>query len=215
MKKHIILVDDHELVRKGLASILNSIDLYKIVADFSSGNELLKYLEVDDWPDLFIIDNTLSRYSGVEICRKIISQNNKTKIILLLESEVKSHIINGLISGAKGFLLKNSTTAELCDAIVKVLRGEMYFNPCLSQSIYTDHIELLKYSRKSEVLSEREVDIVRSFANGYTYQEISDHLCISKKTIESHRKNIINKLNLTSNVDIVKYAIRKKIIELG
>ena len=208
------MVDDHEIVRDGIRALLMGNTEIRLVASFPNASEFSAYLkEHPSFFDVLILDISLPNISGIELTRQLIKENSKVKILMLSASTGKVYIENALKAGAKGFLPKDCSREELITAIKQVFYKNIYIGKNLEQVVLENYINRLHYTEEDELTS-REVEILTGFANGLTYNEIADQLNISKKTIESHKKNIFEKLHFKTNADLIKYAIKHHIIEL-
>jgi DNA-binding NarL/FixJ family response regulator len=211
----IALVDDHKMFRDGIQSVLSNTKDFIIVSDFNSGEELLDYLETKEI-DILITDISLPGLSGIDLCRKVTEKFPAIKTIILSMHTKHEFILSALQSGAKGYLPKDSGHEELIKALKSVSNNEIYFNHNISQNIIKEVFVNKKNDNQNpfDVLSKREIEVLKHFAEGFTNKEISEKLFISIRTVESHKTHILSKLGFRSNVDLVKYAIKHKIITL-
>lgn len=214
----IVLVDDHPIVRDGVRSLLEGNDDYILAGEATDGKELLENLPVMK-PDLVIMDISLPRMSGIEVTKILSEQYPDIKVLILSMHTGEDFIFNAIKAGAKGYLPKNTTRKELIDAINSLIAGEIYFNESISNTILKSYIRKAQQQDQNDedsagVLSPRESEILKMVAEGLTNQEISDKLFISIRTVESHKNHIMQKLKLRTTVDLVKFAIRKGIVEI-
>ena len=209
----VVLVDDHAIFRDGIELLIELNPLYELVANLSSARGLFEWLK-SNAADVFILDINLPGTSGIEVARQLFKELGKPKILFLTSNTAKSYIENALKTGAKGFLTKESSKSELFDALDHVHRNQFYFGKNIEQSLYENYANTLHLVDDKNELTEREVEVVRAFANGLSYKEVEEELNISKKTIETHKKNIFQKLGIKNQADLIKYAIRQNIIEL-
>ncbi|MBK6265417.1 response regulator transcription factor [Marivirga sp. S37H4] len=214
MEIQITVIDDHRIVRDGLKALLLGNRNIKLVGSFGDPISFLKWLEENSCPDVTLMDITMPQMSGIELTRKVLQSNPKSKIIVLTANTARHFLEASLKAGAKGFLSKDCEKEELISAIEQVFSGHYYIDRSLNQDMVRNYISALEYSTPDRDLTEREVDIVRGFANGLSYQDIAEELNISKKTVETHKRSIFDKLNISNNAELVKYAIRNKIVEL-
>ncbi len=216
-KIKIILVDDHQVVRDGIAASLLLYDNIEVLTEASNGKELFSKLETYI-PDIIILDIVMPDLSGIEICRILKKDYPELKVIIFTGNENQESIFEALKAGADAFLPKETQREELVNTIYSVNRGENYISNSISNTLIIDYIKNEKgsgkYSKRDITLSEREMGVLKLIADGLQYKIIADELCISPKTVEKHKRNILNKLNLESSVDLVKYAIKNKIIDL-
>jgi len=217
-KIKIILVDDHQIVRDGIKALLESIDNIEVIGEASSAKEFFEIIKSYN-PDILITDIAMSEISGIELT-KMINENENTKqikVLILSMYTNEDFIFNAIKAGAKGYLPKNTNRNELYEAIKTIYRGEEYFSESISNVILKSYIrkaKLQEQSEKKDTLSSRETEILKLFAQGLSNQEIADKLFISIRTVESHKNHIMQKLELKSTVDLIKFAIKNKIIEI-
>jgi len=214
----IVLVDDHPIVRDGIRSLLEGNNSFIIAGEAADGRELLENLH-ELKPDLVIMDISLPRMSGIEVTKILCEQHPGIKVMILSMHTGEDFIFNAIKAGAKGYLPKNTTRNELIDAINSLVAGDIYFNDSISSTILKSYIRKAQQQEPSEeksigLLSPRESEILKMVAEGLTNQEISDKLFISIRTVESHKNHIMQKLKLRTTVDLVKFAIRKGIVEI-
>lgn len=209
-----ILVDDHELFRDGVEILLSLHSHIDLMATFPNARTLHEHLKHNNQPEVYILDINLPQTSGIELAKQLAKAYGQVKIIFLTSNTAKSFMDAALKTGAKGFLTKECSKDELVNAIEAVHGGQYFFGREIEQSLYHGYVHQLNSTDDSYSLTERETQILQSFANGYTYQEVADELNISKKTVEGHKKAIYEKLNLRNQTDLVKYAIKHHIVEL-
>jgi DNA-binding NarL/FixJ family response regulator len=213
-----MLVDDHQIVRDGIKALLESLDNVQVIGEASSVAELLVKLETSH-PDIIVTDISMPDISGIELT-KIINENpvyNGIKVLILSMFTNEDFIFNAIKAGAKGYLPKNTTRRELFDAVNTIYNGDEYFSESISNIILKSYIKKAQgdeQADKKEALSVRETEILKHFAEGMANQEIADKLFISIRTVESHKNHIMQKLELKSTVDLIKFAIKNKIVEI-
>ena len=215
MKISILLVDDHRLLLDGLRVSLNSKPGWDVVDTASNGLEasrLAKKLK----PDIVILDISMPKMNGIEAARRIKADSPKTRIIMLSMHLDRRFITESLKAGAAGYLLKDSAFQEVVEAITEVLKGELFFSRKIHDMVMTDYVRLIKENDAPPFsdLSTREREVLQMLAEGNTTKEIASALFVSVKTIESHRKQIMDKLNIHSIAGLTKYAIREGITQL-
>ncbi len=216
----IMLVDDHQIVRDGIKSLLESLDNVQIIGEASSAPELLLLLE-NYKPDIVITDISMPEMSGIELT-KIINTDPKylgINVLILSMYTSEDFIFNAIKAGAKGYLPKNISRKELFEAIHTIYKGEEYFSEQISNIILKSYIKKAKSEDKPEdkkeaALSVRETEILKMVAEGMSNPEIAEKLFISIRTVESHKNHIVQKLELKSTMDLIKFAIKNKIVEL-
>jgi len=213
-KINILIVDDHKIVRQGLKALLIGEKEIKIVAeasDFIEVSEILKTIT----PDIIILDISLPQKCGIEIAEEITNNHPNIKTIMLSANVNEENIIKSIKAGAKGFLPKDTSKEEFVNAVKAVFSGNEYFGDEISQIIYKSYVKIIKSPKEeSPNLTEREIEIIKLIGESLSHKQIADKLSISIRTVETHKKNILEKLNLQNSVDIVKYAIKNGIITL-
>jgi DNA-binding NarL/FixJ family response regulator len=212
----ILIVDDHDIFRDGLTSLILMRKLSNRVLEASNGREFLAMLPTV-MPDIVLLDIAMPELNGIEAARLALEKYPNLNIIVLSMFGDEEYY-NALIElGVKGFLLKTSGKAELETAIKTVLKGGNYFSADLLQGIldnYGKSKTKQKVTHNIEPLSEREVNIIELMGQGLSTNEIADLLCLSKKTIEGHRSKLLLKTNTKNSIDLVVYAIKNQLIKL-
>lgn len=216
-KIKIILVDDHNIVRDGIKSLLHNEKDMEVVAEASSYADLREALSQVE-PDIILMDISMPDMSGIDIT-KILSVDYPSIKILMLSMYINDEfIMSSINAGASGYIPKNTTKRELLNAIRTIFSEGLFFTPHVSNLIVKNVIkgarQEIKPSDKENSLSIREMEILKLFAEGFSNHEIADKLFISSRTVESHKNHIMQKLDLKSPVDMVKYAIKNKIVEI-
>lgn len=208
----VILVDDHQLVRDGIKALLAGMEGIEVTGEASSGNEMLALLN-SNTPDVALLDISLPDISGIDLCRKIISQYPEIKVLFLSMYTTEDYIFNAIKAGAKGYLPKNISRNELFNAVKEVSAGNEYYSETISNIILKSYIRKAKtpddeLQDSGELLSKRETEVLRCFAEGLSNPQIAEKLFISTRTVESHKNHIMQKLNLKTQVELLKYAIK-------
>ncbi len=216
-KIRIILTEDHQLLREGIKALIASENI-EIVGEASSGEELWKLLNTHE-TDIILMDISLPVTSGIELTRKLSVQYPEVKVLILSMFADESFINQAIKAGAKGYLHKNTTREEMLIAIDTVYSGNDFYSDNISKIILKSYIDKAKsngedVSNPHEILSKREIEILVMFAEGFINKEIADKLFISIRTVESHKNHIMQKLNLKTQVELVKYAIRHNLIDI-
>lgn len=209
----IAILDDHKMVIKGLESMLENSPTVKIVGTYTTGEDMLKRLEVDN-PHILLLDINLPDHSGIELCNRVSKKNATIGIIALSNYDDTSFIKNMIRNGAKSYLLKNTEKQELITAIETVFRGEQYLPQKIKNALLNESFGLATSSYFIPKLSRREKEILNLISNELTTNEIAEKLFISNKTVESHRKNLLQKLNARNTAGLIKTAINKGLIGL-
>lgn len=211
----VILVDDHTLFRDGIKSILDEETDIIVVDEAADGITLYEKLKQHS-PDLVITDISLPDISGIEIVKKITKDYPALKVLMLSMHNNEEFILSSLKAGANGYLSKDIKRTELLEAIHSVMEGKIYFNKEISQTIINNYREDQTGARSDlhKELTEREIEVLKLIGEGFTNKEIADKLFISIRTVDAHKNHIMHKLALKSTVDMVKYAIKNKLINL-
>lgn len=215
-KIRIILVDDHSLVRDGIKSILQTEEQIEIVGEASNFDQLRVFLQ-NKKCDIVVLDISLPDISGIKICSILKETHPEINVLILSMYINEEFIFNALQAGAKGYLPKNTNKRELLNAVKAINNGEEYFSNEISEIIlksYVSKVQNKKKANTSEELSKREKEVLILFAEGLSNTEISDKLYISVRTVESHKNHIMQKLQLKNTVDLIKYAIKNKYVDL-
>ena len=209
----VILVDDHEIIRDGIKALLRGANGIEIVGEAENGQEALEILEFKE-VDLVLMDISMPVMNGID-ATKYISQNYpKIKVIVLSMHDDESHIINMLKAGAVGYIFKNTGKVKLIEAIKTVSSGESFFAKEASQRIMEHFMHNKAPEKKNgsiedvDRLTEREKEVLRLIAEEFTNQEIADKLFLSPRTIDTHRRNLLQKLNVKNTAGLVKVAIK-------
>jgi DNA-binding NarL/FixJ family response regulator len=217
-KIRLFLVDDHQLVRDGIKALLTGIDDIVIVGEANNGKELLDTIGQTE-PDIILMDISLPDHSGIELTRMLIADRPGCRVLILSMYTNEDFIFNALKAGARGYLPKNTSRHELLDAIYTINSGQEYLGSSISRIILKSYVRQAAEKEKETedlqlLLSSREIEVLKLFSEGLNNKEIGEKLGISIRTVESHKNHIVRKLGLKSTVEMVKVAIRNKIIEL-
>lgn len=214
---HIILTDDHRIVRDGIKAMLSDVEEIQIIAQAGTGGELFDLLKTNK-PDVIILDIELPDMSGIDICRRVTAEYPETGILILSMYTGEEFIFKAISEGAKGYLPKNTNREELVEAIRAVAENREYFSPVISEIMLKSYIQKAKSKNTNTIdlteLSKREIEVLRMLAEGYPNTAIAEKLFISIRTVESHKSRIMQKLEIHTNVELVKFAIRNKLIEI-
>jgi DNA-binding NarL/FixJ family response regulator len=215
----VVIVDDHTIVREGLVALLDISKNIVVTGEAGDATELFNLLSKRK-PDIILLDINLPGITGVEIAQILCRDYPTIKVIILSADYNQELIFNTIEAGAKGYIPKKAASTELIQAIETVFSGDEYFNQLITNAMFKSYIASLKENKKpcppssEALLSEREKEIVKLFATGYSYKEIAAKLYISARTVESHKNNIMDKMGFKTKVDLIKYAIKNKIIEI-
>ncbi|MBL7161702.1 MAG: response regulator transcription factor [Anaerolineales bacterium] len=211
----ILLVDDHAILRDGIRSLLEKDTQLKVVGEAGDGRaaiEMTRKLQ----PDIVLMDVAMPLLNGLEATAQIKQSHPNSKVLILSMYDYESYIRQALAAGAAGYILKDACSQELIDAIHCVHQGEAVLSPAITRLVIEDYLRWgeIRPAETSNDLTGREREVLQLIAEGYTNKEIADILCIAIKTVQAHRANLMEKLDLHSKGDLIKYAIRKKIIEI-
>lgn len=213
-KSKIVIVEDHTILRAGLKALLLSVSDVEVVGEAENGHEALRCVEKHR-PDLVLMDLSMPRMNGMEAIREIKKDLPETKIIALTVHKTEEYILTTLEAGADGYILKDASQSELLGAIQTVLTGKSYLSPSVSDKVIEGYLKgrkQLKTTSSWDALSQREREILKLIAEGNKNKEIADFLCISIKTVEKHRSNLMKKLDLHNTAALTSYAIEKGIV---
>jgi DNA-binding NarL/FixJ family response regulator len=206
----VIIADDHVIFRQGLLKLLQSSQDIEVAGEAGTGPETMN-LVTNEKPDLAILDISMPGFDGFEILQRIQSQDINTKIIFLTMYKDTLMARKALQAGASGYILKDNAFADLLYAISTVSAGGTFISPSVSKSfVYSSDAE----ERAQQFLTLRESEILKLIASGLTNKQIADKLFISIKTVETHRKNIMQKLDVHTIADLVKYTIKTGLLNL-
>ncbi|MGN7204417.1 response regulator [Pedobacter sp. SAFR-022] len=211
----IALVDDHILVREGLASLINSFPNYKVLFESDNGKQLIDNLNKEGLPDIILMDITMPEMDGYSTANWLKIHHPDLKVIALTVMDDELAIIRMLKCGAKGYLLKNCRPEELKQALNAVITKGYYFNDMVSSRLISSINKMgdLQYGQKIKGdLSERERQFLRHLCTDRTYKEIADIMCVSPRTVDSYRDNLLEKLNAKSRIGLVLYAIKHNLM---
>lgn len=216
MKKiRILLADDHRLFREGLRTILEQLSEFEIVGEANDGHEALA-MAGKLTPDIILLDISMPNLNGIEAARRITDVSPMTRVIILSMHLDQRYVAESLKAGARGYILKDSAVEELTTAIRNVINGEIFLGNRVTGVVVSDYVGLAKGKPASafSILSGREVEVLQLIAEGRSTKEIASDLKVSVKTIETHRKQIMDKLDIHSVAELTRYAIREGIISL-
>ncbi|MDX1415546.1 MAG: response regulator transcription factor [Candidatus Promineifilaceae bacterium] len=212
----LLLVDDHAVVRLGMRMLFDSEPDIEIIAEAENGRQALHAVQ-EYSPDIVLMDIGLPDMSGIEATRRIKEQSPQTAVVALTIHEDKEYFFKMLDAGATGYVPKRAAPEELITAIRTAAGGEVYLFPSMAKYLVKDYLSQQDQDKEKDNASEltpREEEVLVLLADGATNSEIAEQLIISPKTVARHRENIMRKLNLHSRTELVKYAIRKGIIQL-
>ncbi len=215
MSIRIILADDHQITRQGLIALLENQADIEVIAEAEQGRSAVE-LTRDKLPDIVIMDVSMPDLNGIEATRQIKAESPDIKVIGLSMHSDSLFVTEMLKSGASGYLLKDCAFDELVQAIRAVMDGKTYLSPAISGVVVDDYLTRLSHKdfSKDHVLSDREREVLQLLAEGKSTKQIAMELHISVKTVETHRRQIMNKLDIHSVAELTKYAVRKGLTSL-
>jgi len=210
---NIFIADDHLMFRQGLRTLLEKTEEFNIVGEAGVGQEALKKIEQLK-PDVALLDVTMPGLNGVEVTRRVRKILPRTRILILTMHADRFFAIETLKAGALGYLLKEDSFTQLTDAIKTVYQGKVFVSPAMETPVMKGFVKLAQQAedKTDSILTEREREILQLITEGMTSHNIADTLCISISTVDTHRKNIMSKLDIHSIAGLVKYAIKHKIV---
>ncbi len=210
----ILLADDHNVMRRGLRLLLESHPGFLVVAEAADGRQAVEQAQSTK-PDVVILDIAMPQLGGTEAAQRINEALPKTAIIILSMHSDEGYVLRALKAGAKGYLLKDSVEGDLIDAIKAVSEGKTFFSPEITKMLVEDYVREIRargVEDSYELLTAREREIMRLLAQGASNKDIAAALNLSPYTVETHRRNLQEKLNLHSLAELILYAVRKGVI---
>jgi two-component system, NarL family, response regulator NreC len=210
----VLLADDHGIVRRGLRSLIEEAGL-SVIAEASDGLEALRLTE-EHKPDLLVLDIGMPRLSGIEVAARAQKLERPPRVVILSMHADESYIIRALAAGARAYLLKDATDEDLLPAIRAVAAGKPFFSPAVTSVLVEDYVRTLQkrgLSDSYDLLTDREKEVLHLLAEGRSNKEVATLLDVGLSTVETHRANLMQKLNLHGTAEIVLYAVRKRLIE--
>ena len=210
----ILLADDHTVMRSGLRLLLDRQPGFQVIAEASNGRETVE-LALAHLPDVAVIDVAMPRLNGIDAVREIIARKPHIGIVILSMHSDESYVLRALKAGARGYLLKDSPESDLISAIRAVHDGKAFFSPAVSKMLAQDYLRNLSQrggEDSYELLTSREREVLHLLAEGRTNKEVATILDLSLYTIETHRSNILQKLDLRGTPELILYAVRKGVI---
>lgn len=215
MKIKLLIADDHQLFREGLVNLLADTPDIEIVGQASNGQEAL-VMAAKLMPDIVIMDIGMPILNGIEATGQLRKSHPKIRVIALSMHSEKSYVKEMLEAGASGYLFKNCTYHQLIEGIEAVYAGKKYLSDTITEVLIHDYLDKSEDNRPTEtesLLTGRETEVLKLFAMGKSTKEIADQLFVSIKTVGTHRQHIMDKLEFKSTTDLVKYAIKNKLID--
>ena len=206
MAVDIVLADDHGVLRGGLRALLNSEDDLEVIGEAATGDEALRMVP-ELRPDIVLLDLNMPGPGGIEVTRKLRDLVPETRVLVLTVHEDEGLLREAIDAGASGYIIKRAVESELINAIRAVARGEMYIHPSMTRALLDKPTRNTRASSEyQETLTPRETDVLRLIALGYTNRQAAEELGLSVRTVETHRANLMGKLELKSRVELVRWA---------
>jgi DNA-binding NarL/FixJ family response regulator len=215
MKYAVVIVEDHQLFRDGLKSMLNKRDDITIVGEAEDGIKAVKLIRKLK-PDLVLLDLSMPKMGGISVMKDVKRELPDTRILLLTIHESDQYVLEAFEAGADGYCIKDSSRQELMLAIDSVLQGKTYISPGISEQVmegFLSNRKRLKEKTRWDTVTQREREVLKLLAEGYSNKEIGELLHISVKTVEKHRANLIDKLDLHNVAQLTAYAIKQGLVE--
>jgi DNA-binding NarL/FixJ family response regulator len=215
MSTRVLLVDDHAIIRQGLSSLLEKQPDIEVVGSVEDGRKAVEIAH-ELVPDLVIMDISMPNLNGIDATRKIIGETGDVKVIALSIHSSRHFVAEMLKAGASGYILKECLFDELVEAIKTVLNGGTYLSPKITGVVIDDYVKRLsaQYKPEGPILNEREREVLQFLSEGKSTKQIALQLHVSAKTIESNRRNIMDKLGINSVAELTKYAVREGLTPL-
>jgi two-component system, NarL family, response regulator NreC len=214
MTLKVLIAEDHGVVRKGLRLLLEQHKEIVVVGEAANGREAVD-LAAALAPQVIIMDVTMPLLNGLEAADQILRSNHQIGVIMLTMHADESYVLRALSIGVKGYLLKDAAEEDVFLAIKAVAAGKTFFSSAITQTLLEDYIKVLRHDGLSDsfdLLTMREKEVLQLLAEGKTNKEVASLLNVSPNTVESHRNNLMQKLNLHNTAEIVLYAVRKALV---
>ncbi len=212
----VLIVDDHVIVREGLRALLEPCEGVEVVGEATSGEEALEAV-VRLHPDVVLMDITMPGVNGLEAARRINDEHPDVKVLILTMHEEDEYFFNALEAGASGYFVKGGSSEELISALKAVARGDVFLYPTMAKKLLSGYLERGRPAAdrdRQDGLTNREMEVLKLIGEGYNNQEIAARLFLSPTTVQTHRSNIMGKLNLHNRADLTRYAIKNGIVSL-
>lgn len=214
-KIRVLLADDHTILRAGLRMMLNAQPDIEVVGEASDGRQAITEAQ-RLVPEVILMDITMPECNGIEATRQVKRLLPDVRVLVLTMHENEEYLFQVLRAGASGYMLKEAADTELISAIRVVSSGRFYLSPSAQTMMVSDYLQRVRTGEERDsygALTEREREILKLVAEGYTNNQIAERLFISPKTVDTHRTHIMDKLNLHSRAELVKYAMRRGLLE--
>jgi DNA-binding NarL/FixJ family response regulator len=214
LKTRILVADDHPVVLRGLRMVLNAQPDLEVVAEATTGDEAVERALAED-VHLAILDISMPRMTGLQAAREITRRKPEVRVLMLSMHDNEQYLFEAIRAGASGYVLKSAVDRDLVEACRAAMRGEPFLYPGGVRALMRDYLERARSGETvdAELLTPREEEIVKLVAEAHTNEEIAEMLVISKKTVERHRANILEKLGMRDRVELTRYAIRRGLVQ--
>jgi DNA-binding NarL/FixJ family response regulator len=214
LKTRVLLADDHALVRSGLRAVLDSEGDIEVVAEASDGVEAVEMMLAHEI-DLAILDVSMPRLTGLQATAELRRRGLELRVLILSVHDNEQYFFEALRVGAAGYVLKSAANRDLVDACRAAMRGEPFMYPKAVTALIREYLDQARRgeSAPADPLTARELQVVKLIAEGYTSDEIASELCISRKTVDRHRANTLDKLGMRNAAELTRYAIRRGLLE--
>jgi DNA-binding NarL/FixJ family response regulator len=210
----ILLADDHAVVRRGLRFVLDAEPDLEVVAEAGDGAEAFAKATTEEQIDLAVLDVSMPRMTGIQAARELARRRPELRILMLSMHDNEQYFFEALRAGASGYVLKSAADRDLVEACRATMRGEPFLYPGALSALIRDHLEKKGDGEgAAEILTPRELEILKLIAEAHSSKEIARMLVISVKTVERHRANILDKLGMRDRVELTRYAIRRGLVE--
>ena len=213
LKIRILIADDHPVVLRGLRIVLNAQPDLEVVAEATDGEQAVERT-LTDHPDLAILDISMPRMTGLQAAREITRRRPEVRVLMLSMHDNEQYLFEAIKVGASGYVLKTAVDRDLVEACRAAVRGEPFLYPGAVRALMREYLEHARDGEALHELTPREEEVVKLVAEAHTNDEIAELLHISKKTVERHRANILEKLGMRDRVELTRYAIRRGLVEL-
>jgi DNA-binding NarL/FixJ family response regulator len=212
-KYRIVIAEDQRIVREGLRAILEAVSDLEVVAEAADGMEAVRCVETTR-PHVILLDVSMPRMDGLSAVKEIKRRSPETRILLLTIHDTEEYIVKAFQLGASGYCLKDAARSELLIAVRSVLGGKPYLSPGISEKVVTGYLTGRREEARApkDPLTQREREVLKLIGEGYKNKEIADYLCVSPKTVEKHRANIMKKLDLHNASALTAYAIKEGMV---
>jgi two-component system response regulator NreC len=214
MSLRILLADDHGVLRAGLRALLNAEEDLEVIGEAADGAQVLR-LARQLKPDLVLMDISMPGTDGLEATRQLQAELPEVRVLLLTVHEDDGLLQEAIRSGASGYILKRAAESELINAIHVVDRGDIYVHPSMTRALFEEQHKNMPINTVEATLTLREIEVLKLIAQGHTNRQVGEILHLSMRTVESHRANLMAKLNLTSRVELVRYALKHGLLDAG